>query len=52
MLEWVINGKHHGELFGVKGTEQPIGHYGLSIVHYEQRGQGRDASIATASSAR
>ena len=32
VLEWVINGKHHGELFGVKGTEQPIGHYGLSIV--------------------
>jgi hypothetical protein len=32
VLEWVINGKHHGQLFGVKGTEQPIGHYGLSIV--------------------
>jgi uncharacterized protein (TIGR02246 family) len=32
VLEWVINGKHHGELFGVKGTEQPIGHYGLSVV--------------------
>ena len=32
VLEWVINGKHHGELFGVKGKEQPIGHYGLSVV--------------------
>lgn len=38
-LEWVINGKHHGELFGVKGTEQPIGHYGLSIVTFNQDGK-------------
>jgi steroid delta-isomerase-like uncharacterized protein/uncharacterized protein (TIGR02246 family) len=39
VLEWVINGKHHGELFGVKGTEQPIGHYGLSIVTMNQDGK-------------
>ena len=37
VLEWVINGKHHGELFGVKGTEQPIGHYGLSVVTVQRR---------------
>jgi len=39
VLEWVINGTHHGELFGVKGTEQPIGHYGLSIVHFNNDGK-------------
>lgn len=39
VLEWVINGTHHGELFGVKGTEQPIGHYGLSIVKFNQDGK-------------
>jgi steroid delta-isomerase-like uncharacterized protein len=39
VLEWVINGTHHGELFGVKGTEQPIGHYGLSIVHFNKDGK-------------
>jgi predicted ester cyclase len=39
VLEWVINGKHHGELFGVKGTEQPIGHYGLSIVTVNSEGK-------------
>lgn len=39
VLEWVINGKHHGELFGVKGTEQPIGHYGLSLVTFDADGK-------------
>jgi len=39
VLEWVINGKHHGELFGVKGKEQPIGHYGLSVVTFNQDGK-------------
>jgi predicted ester cyclase len=39
VLEWVINGKHHGELFGVKGTEQPIGHYGLSVVTFDPDGK-------------
>jgi steroid delta-isomerase-like uncharacterized protein len=39
VLEWVINGKHHGQLFGVKGTEQPIGHYGLSVVTMNQDGK-------------
>ncbi|MBX3204809.1 MAG: ester cyclase [Labilithrix sp.] len=39
VLEWVINGKHHGELFGVKGTEQPIGHYGLSVVTVNPEGK-------------
>ena len=38
VLEWVINGTHHGELFGVKGTEQPIGHYGLSVVSFSPEG--------------
>jgi steroid delta-isomerase-like uncharacterized protein len=39
VLEWVINGTHHGELFGVKSTEQPIGHYGLSIVQFNDEGK-------------
>jgi predicted ester cyclase len=39
VLEWVINGKHHGQLFGVKGTEQPIGHYGLSVVTVNSEGK-------------
>jgi steroid delta-isomerase-like uncharacterized protein len=39
VLEWVINGTHHGELFGVKGTEQPIGHYGLSVVTFTPDGK-------------
>lgn len=39
VLEWVINGKHHGELFGVKGTEQAIGHYGFSIVTMTPEGK-------------
>ncbi len=39
VLEWVINGTHHGELFGVKGTEQPIGHYGLSVVQFNADGK-------------
>lgn len=39
VLEWVINGTHRGELFGVKGTEQPIGHFGLSIVKFNQDGK-------------
>jgi steroid delta-isomerase-like uncharacterized protein len=43
VLEWVINGTHRGELFGVKGTEQPIGHYGLSVVTFESDGKvGRE----------
>jgi steroid delta-isomerase-like uncharacterized protein len=39
VIEWVINGTHHGELFGVKGTEQQIGHYGLSIVSFRPDGK-------------
>ena len=39
VLEWVINGTHHGQLFGVKGTEQPIGHYGLSVVKFNADGK-------------
>lgn len=39
VLEWVINAKHHGELFGKKGTEQQIGHYGLSIVTLNSEGK-------------
>ena len=39
ILEWVINGTHHGELFGVKATEQPIGHYGLSVVTFDADGK-------------
>lgn len=38
-IEWVINGKHAGELFGVKGTEQDIGHYGFSIVSFTPDGK-------------
>jgi predicted ester cyclase len=39
VLEWVINAKHHGELFGKKGTEQQIGHYGLSFVTINSEGK-------------
>ncbi|MBX3191281.1 MAG: ester cyclase [Labilithrix sp.] len=39
VIEWVINGVHHGALFGVKGTEQPIGHYGLSVVQFSPDGK-------------
>ncbi len=39
VLEWVINGTHSGELFGVKGTENQIGHYGLSIVSFDDDGK-------------
>ena len=39
VIEWVINGTHHGELFGVKGTEQPIGHFGLSVIHFNKEGK-------------
>jgi steroid delta-isomerase-like uncharacterized protein len=39
VLEWVINGKHHGQLFGVKGKEEPIGHYGLSVVTFNPDGK-------------
>jgi steroid delta-isomerase-like uncharacterized protein len=38
VLEWVLNGTHTGELFGVKGTDQPIGHMGLSILTFDQDG--------------
>ncbi len=38
-IEWVINGKHSGELFGVKGTEQEIGHSGFSIVSFSPDGK-------------
>jgi len=41
-LEWVINGTHTGQLFGVKGTEQPIGHYGLSIVWFDDDGKVKE----------
>lgn len=40
VVEWVINGTHSGELFGVKGTQNPIGHYGLSIVTFDRDGAG------------
>lgn len=39
VVEWVINGTHHGQLFGVKGTEQPIGHYGISVVTVNNEGK-------------
>lgn len=38
VVEWVINGTHSGELFGVKGTQNQIGHYGLSIVTFDKEG--------------
>ena len=38
VLEWVLNGTHTGELFGVKGTDQPIGHMGLSVLTFDQDG--------------
>jgi steroid delta-isomerase-like uncharacterized protein len=39
VLEWVINGTHSGDLFGVKGKENPIGHYGLSLVWFDENGK-------------
>ncbi len=39
IIEWVINGKHTGELIGVKGQDNPIGHYGLSIVWFDEEGK-------------
>ena len=39
VLEWVIQGKHSGELFGIKGRENPIGHAGLSIVTFNDEGK-------------
>ena len=39
-IEWVINGTHSGDLFGVKGTQNQIGHYGLSIVTFDKDGAG------------
>ncbi len=39
VLEWVINGTHSGDLFGVKGKENAIGHYGLSIVWFDADGK-------------
>jgi steroid delta-isomerase-like uncharacterized protein len=41
VLEWVINGKHHGQLFGVKGTDEKIGHYGLSVVTVNSEGKAQ-----------
>lgn len=39
VLEWVIQGTHSGELFGVKGKDNPIGHVGLSIVTFNDDGK-------------
>lgn len=39
-IEWVINGTHSGELFGVRGTQNQIGHYGLSLVTFDKDGSG------------
>lgn len=39
VLEWVIQGTHSGELFGVKGKDNAIGHVGLSIVTFNDDGK-------------
>lgn len=39
VLEWVINGTHHGELFRVKGHDEQIGHYGVSVVKMNAEGK-------------
>ena len=39
VLEWVIQGTHSGEFFGVKGKDNPIGHAGLSIVTFNDDGK-------------
>lgn len=39
VLEWVINGTAHGELFKVKGKDEQIGHYGVSFV--KMNGEGK-----------
>jgi steroid delta-isomerase-like uncharacterized protein len=39
VLEWTINAKQHGDLFGVKATEKDIGHMGLSFVTMSSDGK-------------
>ncbi len=39
VIEWVLNGTHTGELFGVKGNDEPIGHLGLSVLFFDQDGR-------------
>jgi steroid delta-isomerase-like uncharacterized protein len=38
LLEWVINGTYSGGLFGVKATNTPIGHTGLSVLWFDGDG--------------
>ena len=39
VLEWVIQGTHSGELLGIKGKDNAIGHAGLSIVKFNDDGK-------------
>jgi steroid delta-isomerase-like uncharacterized protein len=38
VLEWVLKGTYTGDLFGVKGKDQPIGHRGLSVLWFDADG--------------
>jgi steroid delta-isomerase-like uncharacterized protein len=38
LLEWVINGTQSGDLLGVKGTNAPVGHTGLSVLYFDPDG--------------
>jgi steroid delta-isomerase-like uncharacterized protein len=42
VLEWVLNGTYTGDLLGVKGKDQPIGHLGLSILWFDADGHVKE----------
>jgi len=42
VLEWVLGGTYTGDLFGVKGKEQPIGHLGLSVLWFDGNGRVKE----------
>ncbi len=42
VAEWVLTGTYTGDLFGVKGKDQPIGHLGLSVLWFDQDGHVKE----------
>jgi hypothetical protein len=42
VAEWMLNGTYSGDLFGVKGKDQPIGHVGLSILWFDGDGKVKE----------
>jgi steroid delta-isomerase-like uncharacterized protein len=39
VVEWVMNGTHQGDLWGIKGTEKKVGLTGLDILWFNPDGQ-------------